>query len=381
MIFGFQTAPRSVGRRILRSVGTHPAPAACDTPRRSLAEYRELAAQLVQGAAARAQLTSQLLVGEQWDFAIQVFNELHCAGHQLWHFHDPFHPAFDAANMGSTGNLLRDAYIAVDAAIGEILTHVEPSTTVALVTLHSMSYLAGASPLLPEILRRLGVTTAPPAAPPPGPRTGRARFLGALRAAYHLLPEGFRRPLWRLRSRIAERWLGQGSPISIDPERSSCFAVDTGPGVGGIRLNLRGREPSGILSPGAEADAFCAELSAHLMELTRPDTGKPIVRQVRRTADLFQGARADALPDLLVEWDLDAPLGTTAVGTGAAAVLRAHSPRIGLVEAVSDHCRTGEHRREGLLIARGPGLVPGQLDRVISTLDLAPTFAQIRMPR
>jgi len=36
--------------------------------------------------------------------------------------------------------------------------------------------------------------------------------------------------------------------------------------------------------------------------------------------------------------------------------------------------RTGEHRRDGMFIAVGDHIHPQRLDRIVSTLDLAPTF-------
>ncbi|HSB53267.1 MAG TPA: hypothetical protein VLD58_02890, partial [Gemmatimonadales bacterium] len=144
----------------------------------------------------------------------------------------------------------------------------------------------------------------------------------------------------------------------------------------GIRLNLQGREPAGTLAPGAEADRFIAELTRNLQKLVHDGSGHPVVRQVHRTADLFRGACQDELPDLLVEWHTDPPLGTTAIGEGKNARIAVRSPGTGTVEMLNFNCRTGEHRIEGMFVARGPGIAPGRLERVIPDLDLAPTFAR-----
>jgi hypothetical protein len=70
-------------------------------------------------------------------------------------------------------------------------------------------------------------------------------------------------------------------------------------------------------------------------------------------------------------------MGTTAVGDGAGALWSAHSPKIGLVEKQNSYCRTGEHRPEGMMIVRGSGIDPCRIQRVISILDLAPTFCRM----
>jgi predicted AlkP superfamily phosphohydrolase/phosphomutase len=150
--------------------------------------------------------------------------------------------------------------------------------------------------------------------------------------------------------------------------------VNNGLAVGALRLNLAGREPAGRRAPGAEADAFCAELAAGLCALRDEHTGRTLVRAVRRTRDLFQGERLDALPDLLVEWNDDAPIGCSALANGRGAALRATSPALGVLEAENGYARTGEHTAGGFFVARGPGIEPGRLERVVSTLDLAPSF-------
>jgi hypothetical protein len=98
---------------------------------------------------------------------------------------------------------------------------------------------------------------------------------------------------------------------------------------------------------------------------------------VRWTRDIYAGPAIPELPDLIVDWDLTRPIGSAGVGNGAGSMMRAMSPSIGTVERENRNCRSGEHRNEGLFVARGPGIAPGQLDRTVSTMDYAPTFARM----
>lgn len=393
--FGFGARPRQLGRRILDDIGEHPVPASCDA-RRDAPSYLRFADQLIQGAAARARLTRDVLASHRWDFAIQVFSETHCAGHQLWHFHDPDHPGHGTGSR----NLLLEVYQAVDRALGAILADVPADTTVVVMSLHSMGPTGGASLILSDVLERLGVyhpdTSSPPTpeTPPPGirpdvPSSGEtdgraegrpllARSLAGARALYHRLPAGIRSPLYDLRQTVNQRVLGRGTPLGFDPARSRAFPVALGLGApfSGIRFNLRGREPRGIVAPGREADALREELTRALLALTN-GSGEPVVRKVHATAELHQGPRLHELPDLLVEWRMDPPLGTTAVGSGEGARCEARSSVVGAVVRENRYCRTGEHRPEGFLVAAGPGVEPGQVEGVISSLDLAPTFAAV----
>ncbi|MGH7374964.1 MAG: hypothetical protein ACREJY_12130, partial [Candidatus Rokuibacteriota bacterium] len=104
------------------------------------------------------------------------------------------------------------------------------------------------------------------------------------------------------------------------------------------------------------------------------DTGRPVIRRVQRTAELFQGEYLGLLPDILVAWSDEAPVGSATVGAGAGATVRLGSDQIGTLEGTNRYCRTGDHRPEGLFIATGPGLTSGRLSRTVSVLDFAPTL-------
>jgi predicted AlkP superfamily phosphohydrolase/phosphomutase len=147
--------------------------------------------------------------------------------------------------------------------------------------------------------------------------------------------------------------------------RCTCFSLQNGEVYGAIRVNLVGREPRGRIRPGAEYDGFCETLTRDLCALINAETGQPAVRRVLRTAELYQGPHLDALPDLLVEWNCEAPL------------TEVHSAKTGTIRRTFDGQRTGHHKREGLLIATGPGIRPGQLPAPVSITDVAPTVASL----
>jgi predicted AlkP superfamily phosphohydrolase/phosphomutase len=266
-------------------------------------------------------------------------------------------------------------YTAIDTAIGEVLDEAGDALVVVLVA-HGMSYWYGAQFLLREILFRLGVAHPPASTPARGDLLSTAS--AGAKWAWRRLPSSIREGLAPLRERLHLRSRSDEDlpTIGVDLESSRCFPLNNGLAVGGIRLNLIGREPKGVLEPGA-ADAFSNDLSADLLSVVDERTGGPLVRRVLRTADLYAGEYLDHLPDLLVEWSDEVPTGSTLVGEGAAAIIRVSSPKIGVVEGVNQYGRTGEHRPHGLFIAAGPTMRPNLLQRETSILDFAPTFARL----
>ena len=375
-LYGFQAAPDDLAKELRERHGSHPLGGSCDRSNRSPEEYAEFVAELEEGVRRKSVWTRTLLERGGWDLFMQVFTESHCVGHQCWHLHDDSHPAHDSAFVSAHGDPLRRVYRAIDAAIGEVLASAGDATIIVF-TAHGMAHRYGAQFLLRDVLVRLGVTVLPER-DESGP-VGRGPAYRLARAMWNLLPASLRHSLRPLRDAFGptkkKKKKASTPDLRVDQGRSKCFPVGNGLAVGGIRLNLIGREPLGILAPGAEADAFCASLTRDLMALVDDASGHPLVSRVLRTADLYAGEYLDALPDLLVEWNDDRPLESSSLGDASLGRTRARLPGLGTVEGVNDYARTGEHRPGGWFVAAGPRIAHRRLTSEASILDLAPTAA------
>lgn len=368
-LFGFSTRPSELASWIESTWGRHPAGLTCDGAARGARDYRDLTVALEAGVRGKSAWTVELLRRGGWDLFMQVFSESHCVGHQCWHLHDAGHPAYDPAMAAMAGDPIRSVYRAIDRAIAEIVAAAGDAAIVVF-TAHGMSHRYGAHFLLRDLLFALG------AAAPPAP-TLRARAHRAAAAAWHALPAAARRALSAIRSRrIPPNAAPPVRSIGVAPDRSRCFPVSNGLLVSGIRLNLAGREPRGVLAPGDDAEQFVERLESDLRAIVDDATGAPLISRVVRTRELYQGDHLDALPDLLVEWDPRVATGSTALGGSGAQVI-ARSPTIGTIVGANDYGRSGDHRPGGWFVAAGPGVPTGRLHREPSLLDLAPTFAAL----
>ncbi len=298
----------------------------------------------------KTRLGVDLLKQGGWDLFAFVLGESHCVGHQCWHVHDPAHPAHDPAVLARLGDPLLVVYQRLDAALGELLAQLGPETTTIVLLSHGMGPHYDGTFLLDDLLRRLEGRGTP--------------------ASHRVLL--LARELWRrLPVKFTEALGGPAGRFYRDaraPERAArrAFAVPTNSNAGGIRINLRGREPAGRVDPGAEFDATCADLAEGLLELRDPDTGTRLVKEVLRSRDLFHGDALDRLPDLIVRWHRERP------------IRGASSERAGLVTGRdTETLRSGDHRPGGLFVARGPGLASGSESAPVATQDFAPTIASL----
>lgn len=214
--------------------------------------------------------------------------------------------------------------------------------------------------LLPEVLARLGYLATPQAQP--GGAAGAPRKFDPVKALRDLLPKDFRKNLARkLPTKLRDKLAQRVDTADIDWVRTRAFWLPTDL-EGYIRVNLKGREPQGTVEPGAEYERVLAELTAELSVLRDSSTGRPIVRDVIRTAQAFPGERGAYLPDLIVRWDESAP------------ITAATSPRVGTVASRSPDTRPGTHRGPGFVVAYGPGIPSGTELGAGHILDFAPTL-------
>jgi predicted AlkP superfamily phosphohydrolase/phosphomutase len=81
----------------------------------------------------------------------------------------------------------------------------------------------------------------------------------------------------------------------IDWSRTRAYTF----GLGGLYLNLRGREAQGAVDP-KEAPALKAELIAKLSGLRDEDTGETAIERVYDAVETYRGPYLDAAPDMIV---------------------------------------------------------------------------------
>lgn len=308
---GFRAHPRQIGKEILDLFGLPPVQGNCNAWGRGVPEYVQFRDDLVRGVAMRTKLHRWLLDRGAWDLAFVVYSESHCVGHQTWHLHDPDYPGHDRTVAEAVGDPIRDVYQAIDASVGELLEQAGHDVTTILFASHGMTAHYDPTFLLDDVLIAL---------------------------------EG---------------------ASSADPRGRRYFQVANNQVDAGIRLNLRSREPVGLVEPGAEADGVCAQLISDLGDLVDLDTGRPIVDRVLRTRDLYHGERVDQLPDLVVQW------------TKGKYVNRVGSTKVGTIEREYEGVRTGDHTSRGLFAVTGPGIEAGRIPGIVDVMDFGPTFAAL----
>lgn len=375
--FGFHTSPPSLAGEILARVGPHPVFTVDPFADRQFAaddvvhragrhrtpdEERALLRDLLDGLVRKCRLSTEVLGREPWPLFISVFGESHAVGHQHWYLHDPAHPRHDPALARELGDPVEQVYRGLDRAIAEHLALVGPETTVLVLLSHGMGAHYDGGHLLEEVLGRLD------AADRGGPRGG--PVARAVKAVWGALPDAARARLTPATMALFRRWLRRFPPapkgdydIGAAERAGRRFFLQPNNSVyGGVRVNLKGREPAGLVEPGPDLEAMYDRIRRDLLALVNVDTGRPAIRAIVRTELHHPRAPHDALPDLLIEWNTDAQIETV------------WSAKTGIVHGPANHWRTGDHRPSGLLLAAGPTIPAGADLGEIAIGDLGPTI-------
>lgn len=300
---------------------------------------------------ARGRAAVWLLQQDAWDAAVVVFSSTDRLQHAALHLLHPRHPSYDVSRAARELPLLRSAYQTLDAAIGRLLQEAGPDATVVALSDHGFTPAARIF-YVNSWLQGQGLLVTTGKAPPPGiwqrlrrqPSLRRLKQrLPGLRMLHHppALAPYFKTVVW------------EKSKVWYSP-------------VGGLRFNIRGREPQGILSA-ADARLLSEELQAALLHLTDPATGgMPIAAVIPREA-LYHGPYTANAPDLILE-----PQRAGGQPLHNSLILPDFAP-----SAFADsHDLTGNHALDGILLAAGPHIRPGVRPQA-HLLDMAPTFLHL----
>ncbi len=268
----------------------------------------------------KREVVGELLAADDWAFAMVVFKSLDVVSHL----------GYGVDFASHVGPL----YERLDEILGQLVASVGPETDVLLISDHGFRLYDRGFNLHAWLLAR-GFSVASPSA---------ARLAVDERAPFG---KRARQILLQLRG-------------ELDWSRTVAFAGETEGNCGGIRLNVRGREPAGIVAPD-EVAALITRLETELAGVVDAD-GAPLVSRVLRGAELYPGPHDRVVPDLLFE-----------LADGCQAFSDVEQARVfGAYELPFP-----EHEREGILIAAGPSFVHVRERGDARIADLAPTVLHL----
>lgn len=175
--------------------------------------------------------------------------------HMMWRPMDPGHPAYDPVADPPYRHVVRDAYISLDAMVGETLERMGRDTTLVIMSDHGFA---------------------------------------SWRRAFHL--NSWLRDNGYL-ALANPNWVHDpGYFGNVDWSATRAYGL----GLNGLYLNLQGREDRGVVAA-ADRSALLDEIAGKLLRTIDPQTGAPAITKVYRPDRSFVAANhPDISPDLIV---------------------------------------------------------------------------------
>jgi predicted AlkP superfamily phosphohydrolase/phosphomutase len=196
----------------------------------------------------------------QEGFFYMLFDTPDRVQHMLWRFRDPQHPGFEPDLSPELATRIEEHYQRCDRLLAGVLDKVDENTLLVVLSDHGF---------------------------------------GTFRRAFDTNTWLCQNGLLALQDNHQPGGESGAGFSSVDWSKTSAYAV----GLGGIYLNLKGREHRGMVTPGTEADRVRRAIESGLANLPDAHTQRAAIRSVSRREDLYRGAYLGNAPDLLVNFN------------------------------------------------------------------------------
>jgi len=177
--------------------------------------------------------------------------------HMLWRFRDPEHPYFDGDLAPEWRCRIEEHYQRCDALLPPALDKVDEDTLLIVLSDHGF---------------------------------------GTFRRAFDTNTWLWQNGLLALK-RKPDAEMAQGFS-EVDWSKTYAYAI----GLGGIYLNVKGREGQGVLEQGSDAERVRSAIQKGLAGLTDRETQQVAIRGVSRREEIYSGPYVANAPDLLVNF-------------------------------------------------------------------------------
>lgn len=320
----------------------------------------------------QAAAAKYLMRSRAWDCFMMVFGETDGASHYFWQYCDRGSPFFVDRPAGLEESILR-VYEEVDRQTGELLAMAPPDTLKIVMSDHGSGGVSDWVLFPNRWLQERGLARLR--------GQGRAR-LSRLREALKqwgvaTLPSHVQRLLYRNAVRALGRFEARVRYGILDWSRTRAY-FDENPYYPVLRVNLRGRQPHGIVEPGPEYEDLRDRLVRELEAWRHPQTGEPIVERAYRREEVYRGECLEEAADIIPKWSLHH-------GYNYGFRLSSKSPDGAWITRLDTRNPRGplfprkfsSHRDQAVFAAEGPTIRPGAAVDGISIVDLAPTILSV----
>jgi len=256
-------------------------------------------------------------------------------------------------------------YQQIDSFLSKALELIDENTTVLIISDHGFGPLRLAKRCLNQLFAHLGLT---------GYRSGPDRLTNKLLERILVygrktIPFSLQKLLAKTFSGLHHRAIHEHELSSIDWSLTKVFYS---PHMGTLTINLKGREPEGIVLA-EDYDPLRKQIQDILLNIKDPVSKRQVIKAVHLCEDIFHGPYLEKAPDLVMEWNFEVAPNCICYHVGKEPVI-IHPPK----RVDAGERWTGDHRPYGILIAYGPTIKKGSTVSNATLYDIAPTILYLQ---
>ncbi|MBI3378235.1 MAG: alkaline phosphatase family protein [Nitrospirae bacterium] len=361
---GFSHPPEMIDE-ILKKFGGYPL---FPTVKKYMVENKpSLAIEAIKNSLdAHAKVSKYLMETRDWDLLIAFFIATDQVQHYFWHYMDPQHPLHDPHAATECRDAIFNIYERCDRIISELIEKIGEETTIIVMSDHGHGPNHGATQYLPLWLKKMRFAVENEKSY--SVNLLRTMQTAALKSIYNQMNKhlnmrvkGFlNRLVPNLRDKVESTWRFS----SYDWARTKVFFHYE------PRINLKGREPFGIISHGEEYEQLRNNLIEKLYECRDVKTGQRVIEKVFKGEEVYHGKHVSNAPDIVIWWK-------EGVVLSGLACLREDGVEVRVTEKYVDDPRTGNHFPHGIFLIKGKHIRKGKEIKGAEIIDLAPTILHL----
>lgn len=304
-----------------------------------------------------AKLAINLMENHAWDTFIVVSRLLDRVQHMFWGYMDPTNPIYSPENAKKYGDYILRSYQKVDALLKGIIEKIDERTIVIVMSDHGSgtmhryffinTWLSQQQLLKPKKQGFKAMLTP---------------FILRENLIKSILSITGGKAITKLGLKLLNITPGLNiSPSYIDFSKTKVYSPGS---YGLLRVNVKGRDPTGTVDPQKEYNKLMDRLIKDLYNLVDPKTGKKVVKRVHRKEELYQGPYVEEGPDLVLEThDKYFPM-----------------PLLTNKEIFKNvgEMGNGNHKDNGFIALFGPGIERGKEIEGSHIIDVAPTMLYLQ---
>lgn len=321
----------------------------------------------------KCQTARYLLEREAWDVFMVLFGESDLIGHHFWRFCDSRSPLYTRSDSRRVAGAIYEVYKKLDDMLPTLLEACPEDCVRIICSDHGFGGSSDRIIYMNKWLADEGFLTFTGGGPKAGLGFKLVNFakLWGLKA----LPPSVKAYVFRKRQGIANRMESYLRFGGIDWSRTRAFSEEL-PYLQSIWINVKGREPEGIVEPGREYDELVAQIRERLLAWVDPTTGEKVVEEVQHRDEIYDGPYTERSPDLIVRTRF--PGGYAYQGKNsrqARPTASVDQVRIDAPGSMKFYAaKSGSHRDYGILLAQGPMIDAGKQLEGARLIDVVPTI-------